>query len=491
MVEGFFYAISFQNVIIGIIGTGIGIIVGALPGLSASIAMTLALPLTFNWPPDSSIILLMSLYCSATYGGSISAILLNTPGTPASGATVFDGFPMAKQGKGDIALGMSVTSSFIGGMTGTVLLITVTPFIARAVLMFGPAEYFLIAIFSLTIIGAMGEDKLLKGLISCGLGLCLTFIGIDVMTGFRRFTYGSRYLMGGISVVVALIGIFAISEMISFMEKGDGSVSEGENPGTLRGVLKGCAMTFRYPVTLIRSALVGSGIGALPALGVTTASFVSYMLTVNCSKRPETFGEGNPEGVIAPECATNALTATALMPTLTLGIPGSSVMAIILGALTIHGIVPGPDIFKVNTHFVYAVMWGLFFINIYMLILGVLGGGAISRITTVPTALLTPGVIALCVVGAFALNKLWQDIICAIVFGFVGYAVKKFKYSSLGLILGLILGPIAETSFHQALRISGGNYGIFIASPISKFLIFCIVFSIAYPVYKIILKRRA
>ena len=167
MIEGFIYAISLQNIIIGIIGTGIGIIVGALPGLSASIAMTLALPLTFNWPPDSSIILLMSLYCSATYGGSISAILLNTPGTPASGATVFDGFPMAKQGKGDIALGLSVMSSFIGGMAGAVLLITVTPFIARAVLMFGPVEYFLIAIFSLTIIGAMGEDKLLKGLISC------------------------------------------------------------------------------------------------------------------------------------------------------------------------------------------------------------------------------------------------------------------------------------------------------------------------------------
>jgi putative tricarboxylic transport membrane protein len=490
MAEGFIYAISFQNIIIGLTGTAIGIVIGALPGLGASIAMTLALPLTFKWSPDSAIILLMALYCGATYGGSISAILINTPGTPASGATGFDGFPMARQGKGDIALGLSVMSSFIGGIVGAVLLFTVTPLIARAVLMFGPAEFFLIAIFSLTIIGAMGEDKLLKGLISCGFGLCLGFIGADVMTGFKRFSYGSRYLMGGLSSVVVLIGIFAISEMISLMERGESSISETENPGTLRGVLKGCALTLRYPVTLIRSALIGSGVGAMPALGVTTASFLSYMFAMNSSRHPETFGEGDPEGVVAPECANNAVTATALMPTLTLGIPGSTVMAIILGALTIQGIVPGPDLFRINAQYMYAVMWALFFINTYMLIIGVLGSGAISRITNVPTSILAPGVIVLCTVGAFALNKLWQDIICAIIFGFIGYVIKKFKYSSLGLILGLILGPIAETSFHQALRISGGDYSIFISSFISKILVVCIVLSVAYPIYKSIRKRK-
>jgi len=490
MAEGFFYAIAPHNVIVAIIGTLIGIVVGALPGLNASVAMTLALPLTFGWPPDSAVILLMAIYCSASYGGSIPAILINTPGTPASGATVFDGFPMARQGKGDVALGLSIMSSFIGGTAGCLVLITVTPLIARAVLKFGPAEYFLLAVFSLTIIGAMGEGKLLKGLISCGIGLCLSFVGIDVVTGFKRFSYGSRYLMSGLSTIVVLIGIFAISEMISLTEKSESSISESEDPGTFAGVLKGCAQTFRYPVNLIRSSLIGCGVGAMPALGVTTAAFLSYMMAVNTSRNPETYGTGNPEGVVAPECANNAVTVTSLIPTLTLGIPGSSVMPIVLGSLAINGIVPGPDIFKTNTQFVYAVMWALFFVNFYMFVFGVLGGGTFSRITKVPSAILAPCVVALCMIGAFALNKLWQDIVCSIVFGFVGYAIIKFKYSSLGLILGLILGPIAETSFHQALRISGGNYGIFTHSSISKFLIVCIVFSIAYPIYKAVRKRK-
>lgn len=490
MLEGFFISIAFQNIIIGIFGTAIGMVIGALPGLGASVAMTLALPLTFSWSADSSIILLMALYCGATYGGSISAILLNTPGTPASGATVFDGYPMAKKGQGDVALGLSTMSSFVGGIVGAVLLFTVAPLVTRLVLKFGPAESFLIAVFSLTIIGAMGEDKLLKGLISCGVGLMLSFIGTDVITGFKRFSFGSRYMMDGLSSIVVMIGLFAVAEMISLMSKGGGAVSEVLNAGKISNVIKGCKMALRYPVNLIRSSLIGAIVGAMPAIGVTTAAFMSYMVTANGSKHPETFGEGDPEGVIAPECANNAVTATALMPTLTLGIPGSSVMAIILGALTVQGIVPGPDIFTVNAQYIYAILFAIFFINVYMLVIGVMGGGLISRITIIPTSILGPIVTVLCVVGAFALNMAWQDIICAVLFGFVGYCVKRFHYSNLGLILGLILGPIAETAFHQARRIGGGSMLVFTQSPICVFLLVCIALSILYPITKKVLKMK-
>lgn len=491
MLEGFLISVTFKNIVIGFLGTAVGIIIGALPGLGATVAMTLALPLTFSWSADSSIILLMALYCGATYGGSISAILLNTPGTPASGATVFDGYPMAKQGKGDIALGLSSMSSFIGGIVGALLLFTVAPLVTRLVLKFGPAESFLIAVFSLSIIGAMGEDKLLKGLISCGVGLMLSFVGTDVIIGYKRFCYGSRYLMDGISSIVAMIGLFAIAEMLSLMSKGDSAVSEVLNAGRISNVLKGCKMALQYPVNLVRSSLIGSIIGAMPALGVTTAAFMSYMVTANGSKHPEKFGKGEPEGVISPECANNAVTATALMPTLTLGIPGSSVMAIILGALTVQGIVPGPDIFSINAQYIYAILFAVFFINIYMFIVGISCGGMISRITIVPTSILAPSVIVLCIVGAFAINMAWQDIICATLFGFVGYCVKKFHYSNLGLILGLILGPIAETSFHQARRIGGGSIKVFVSTPICIFLVICIVLSIAYPIAKKIIKKRA
>ena len=491
ILEGLLLTLRPGNIVIGIIGTFIGIIIGALPGLGANIAMTLALPLTFNWSADTAIILLMALYCGATYGGSISAILLNTPGTPGSGATVFDGYPMAKKGQGDIALGLSTMSSFIGGIIGAILLFTVTPLITTFVLKFGPAESFLIAVFSLTIIGAMGEDKLLKGLISCGVGLMISFIGIDVITGFKRFTFGSLYLADGLSSIVVMIGLFAIAEMLSLMTKGgDASVAEVLNPGTIKGVLKGCKMVFKYPVNLIRSSIIGAVVGAMPALGVTTAAFVSYMATSNSSKHPETFGEGEPEGLISPEAANNAVTATALMPTLTLGIPGSTVMAIILGALTIQGIIPGPDIFNYNAQYVYAVMFALFLINAYMLFIGVSCGGFISRITILPNSILAPTVMVLCSIGAFAINMAWQDIITAVLFGFVGFGVKRFKFSNLGLILGLILGPIAETSFHQALRIAGGDWSIFVRSGISKVLIVCIIISIAYPITKKILKTK-
>ncbi|MEY8403497.1 tripartite tricarboxylate transporter permease [Oscillospiraceae bacterium 44-34] len=487
-IQGLLLAAAPNNILLGILGTLIGMIIGALPGLGANVAMTLALPLTFGWPADSAIILLMSLYCGATYGGSISAILLNTPGTPASGATVYDGYPLAKQGKGDIALGLSTMSSFVGGIVGAILLFTVTPLIAQLVLKFGPAESFLIAVLSLTIIGAMGEDKLLKGLISCGVGLMLSFIGIDVMNGFKRFTFGSIYMSDGLSSIIVMIGLFAISEMISLMSRGNSSVSEVLNAGKISNVLKGCRIALRHPVNLIRSSAIGAVIGAMPALGVTTAAFMSYMVTANSSKHPETFGQGEPEGVIAPECANNAVTATALMPTLTLGIPGSSVMAIVLGALTIQGIVPGPEIFSHDAQYVYAIMWALFFINTYMLVIGILGGGYISRITIIPTSILAPSVMVLCVVGAFAIQTQWQDIICAVIFGFVGYGMKRYHFSSLGLILGLILGPIAETSFHQALRIGGAK--IFVKSPISIILILCIVFSIGYPIVKKLLKHK-
>lgn len=480
-----------MNIVVAIVGTLIGIIIGALPGLGASVAMTLALPITFSMGADSAIILLMALYCGATYGGSISAILINTPGTPASGATTFDGYPMARRGQGDRALGLSAMASFIGGEIGAVLLITIAPLVTKLVLKFGPSEMFLLAVFSLTIVGALGGKELLKGLISCGVGLMISFIGSDIITGYRRFTFGSRFLVDGISTTVAMIGLFAVAEMLNLLNQKNESVSEINSAGKIKNVINGCVEACRHPKNLIRSSLIGSVIGAIPALGVTTASFMSYMMAKSGSKHPETFGEGDPDGIIAPETANNAVTATALIPTLTLGIPGSSTMAIILGALTVQGIVPGSDIFIVNPEKIYAVLFAIFFINVYMLAIGVFGGGVISRITIIPNSVLAPIVIVLCVVGAFAIGNNWQDILVAIIFGFIGYFMKKHNYSILGLILGMILGPIAETAFYQASIIAKGNYlAAFTGNPIRNILIVCIVASILYPIIKSACKKR-
>ncbi|MDR1916996.1 MAG: tripartite tricarboxylate transporter permease [Synergistaceae bacterium] len=491
ILQGLLSCFSAQNLLTALLGTGVGIVIGALPGLGANIAMTLALPLSFGRPPDTCLILLSSLYCGATYGGSISAILLNTPGTPASGATTYDGYPLARQGHGDIAIGLSTMSSFIGGIFGTVLLITMAPLVTRLVLAFGPPQSFLIAILSLCIVGALGENRIIKGLITCGLGMMFSFVGMDVITGYPRFSYGTWYLGDGMNVTAMMIGIFAISEIMILMESGSGSISELANPGKLRNVLKGCRMTLDYPANLVKSSLIGSIIGAMPALGVTTASFLAYMTQANTKREGETpYGEGNVQGVIAPESSNNAVTATSLIPTLTMGIPGSSSMAIMLGAMTMHGLVPGPDLFAVNSELVYTVMSSFFLINIFMLVFGVLGGGYISRITTIQNRLLAPCVVVFCAVGAFALKGYWQDVILALATGFLGYAMKKYDYPIIGFILGAILGPIAERTFHQSLRISGGEISIFFQGTISKVLALMIVIAIFWPGIRRVLQRR-
>ena len=493
ILQGFYSCLTPMNLIVALAGTVSGLIIGALPGLGASIAMTLALPLTFNWHPESALILLASLYCSATYGGSISAILLNTPGTPASGATTFDGFPLAQKGEADIALGLSTMASFVGGIVGTILLLTVAPLITRVVLAFGPSQLFWIAVLSLFIIGALGEDmdKLLRGLLSCGFGLMLSFIGMDFFTGFRRFSFGNWYLVDGLNPTSLMIGCFAISEMLLLIEKGGDRVSELADPGSIRNVIKGCKKVFSYPVNLIRSSLIGSIIGAIPALGVMAASFLAYVAQVNSSKNPESYGKGNYEGVVAPETANNAVTATAMIPTLTVGIPGSGAMVIVLGALTMHGLVPGPDLFNINAGLVYTVMVSYFIINTLMLVVGVLCAGYVSRITITPNRVLVPCVIVFCIIGAYALKGYWQDIVLTVIMGFVGYFMKKNDYPSLGLLMGIILGPITERSFHQALRISGGSYAIFYKGGINIILIALIVMLLLSPGIKKIMKRRA
>mgnify|MGYP000907708327 CR=1 FL=1 len=484
VLEGLKLALSFGNILTAFVFTTFGIVIGALPGLGASMAMALVLPMTFGWRADTAIIALVSIYCGATYGGSISAILINAPGTPASGATVFDGYPMAQKGEADKALGISAMASFVGGLAGALVLFLVAPPFANFVLNFGPPEFFLLAIFGLTIISAVGKGQMLKGLIAGGLGLTLSFIGMDVMSGFMRFTFGSYYLEDGINSIAVMIGLFAISEVIVMSESSEGAISNVDTKvGSFSKVFQGCKTVFMYPITLIRSTIIGCIVGALPAMGVTTASLVSYLITVRTSKHPETFGKGNPEGVLSPEAANNAVTGTALIPTFTLGIPGSGAAAIILGALTIHGLLPGPDLFRVNAQYTYSMLWGLIIANFMMMALSLLGAGLFSRVTIVKKGILIPSVLVLCVAGAFALNRSWGDVVTAIVFGVVGYVFKKLKYPQLGLILGLILGPIAETAFHQSMRISGGNWRIFISRPISLFILACIAISLAYPVY--------
>lgn len=464
-------------VLAGIIGgVVIGMIIGALPGLGASVGMSLLLPLLFWFPPEVGVPLLVALWAADGYGGAISSILLKIPGGAGAVVTCMDGYPMTKQGRALEAMGLSMGASVFAGIVGALAYVLFAPPLARVVIAFNAPDYFLLCILGLLVVASASRGKFLRGLISTGLGFLLGMIGVDLMTGYPRFSFGSAYLLGGIEIEVLILGIFAIGSMLPSLIGEAATVAEAKLAGS---IYVGIRNTFRYPATLIKSTLIGLGFGALPGAGVVAASAVAYQNAVSSSKHPETFGQGDPEGVIAPEAANNSVQGGALIPTLTLGIPGSVSAVVFLGALIMYGIRVGPRIFQAETApLAYSIFWAMIVGTFGYLVFGVIFAKPFAMIAYVPIPILVPLVLAMACLGVYASRLNFTDVLVAVVFGLLGYCMDVADYPLVPFMLAFVLGPDIEQHFFRSLMLSNGSYKIFVQSPISIALIVLTVFAL-------------
>lgn len=469
------------NIFIIFVGTLAGILAGAMPGLSSIMALTIMMPFSFSLGGNSGILMLLGIFCGAIYGGSISAILLNTPGTANAAATCLDGYPMAKKhGQPGRALSISTMASTFGGLFSAVMLLWTAPILAKFALKFGSPEFFALAMFGLSIVTGLSSKSVLKGLISAVLGLLLATIGIDSISGSTRFTFGSTYLTGGIAFVPLLIALYAFSQGLQTIQEGHAETVKKEKV-KLKRVLPTRSDVKRVFPTILGSSILGTLIGAIPGTGGDIASWVGYNEAKRWSKHPEKFGDGAPEGIAAPEAANNAISGGALIPLLTLGIPGDAGTAVMLGALMMQGIIPGPLLFQEQTTKVYIIIIGLFTANVCMCILGYSCIRIFSKITAIPSTILTPIVFIFCFVGTYALNHNVNDIYFMIIAGIIGFILIKLEFSMPPIILGLILGNIAEKNLQRSLVLSNGSFKIFFQRPISCTLLIISVLSIFSP----------
>ena len=474
-------------------GAFFGILVGAMPGLSSVMGLSIMLPFAIRIGGVGSILMLLGIYCGAVYGGSITAILINTPGTANSAATCLDGHPMALRGEAGRAISLSTTSSLIGGLLSAVALLFTAPLLSKFALKFGPTEYFALGIFGLSIVTSVSStENVLKGILGALLGLFLAEIGMDAINGLPRFTGGSVFLLGGINFVPVLIGLFAFSQgLISIEEYNKNLKQEKTTQQKIKGVFPSKEdMKVCFP-TYIRSSIIGIVIGIIPGTGGDIASWVAYNEAKRWSKHPEEFGKGAPEGIAAPEAGNNAVTGGALVPLLTLGIPGDSATAIMLGALMMVGITPGPLLFVEQTESVYTIIIGLFLANLFMGLIGYAGVRLFAKIADVPKWIMTPIVFLFCIVGTYALNHTFGDIVVMFVAGIAGYVLLKLGFSVPPIILGMILGKTIENNFRRAYVIYDGDFSVFFTRPISLVLLVIAFISLIYPlVMPIILKKR-
>jgi putative tricarboxylic transport membrane protein len=470
---------QWQNLLL-IFGVSlIGMIIGFLPGIGPLTAMPLFIPITYGMSTSVALIVLAVLYMSTVYGGSISAILLNTPGTAASAATCLDGYPLAKKGQGGFAIGISMMSSFIGGFIGLAGLIFLSPFIAEFALKFQPAEYFMLALLGLVLISASAKGSLLKSFLSGAFGVIVSCVGMDLMTGYSRFTFGTTYLRGGIPFISLIIGLFAFSEVLSLIRTSEKTISE---KGELSGkIIEGLKQPFRHIRALLRASLIGLGIGVIPGEGAAVANFTAYLAEMRASKHPEDFGTGLPEGVIAPEAANNACVAGALIPTLTLGIPGGGVAAIFMGGIMIHGLNPGFELYTSHLDVLYTLFFGLVLANFVMFACGTLLSRFAAKVTLVPINILAPTIVALGISSTYLIRGSVEDVLVAIAAGVLGFFMREYGFSPIPFLVAFILSPIAEKSFYQALLLADGSYLTFVLRPISGILLLACIAVIALP----------
>ncbi|MED5535158.1 MAG: tripartite tricarboxylate transporter permease [Pseudomonadota bacterium] len=453
-------------VVIGLIvaGTVMGVVIGALPGLSSSMGVALLLPFSLYLEPIPAIALLSALYCAGTFGGSITAILINAPGAPPAVATAFDGYPMATKGEAGRALGIAAVSSVSGGILSVLVLLFAAPLLAQVAYSFGPPEYFALGVFALSMLASISGEAPLKNLIGGCLGLLIATVGIDLTTGVERFTFGVPELYEGIQFIPVLIGLFAVTELLN----------QAQELGRERIAVAVSALKLpslddfrRVKNTILRSSGIGIFVGVLPAEGSTMAAMIGYNEAKRWSKNPDAFGKGTIEGVAGPEAANNAATGGAMVPTLALGIPGSATAAVILGGLQVQGLRPGPYLFEEQPGLLYGIFFAMLLANVLFLFIGLLGAKVFSRISLIPRTFLWPTVFALCFVGAYGLNQSMVDVWIMIISGLVGFVLKKNGFGPAPIIMGVVLGGLVETSLAQSMIIFDQQWTGFFSRPIT------------------------
>lgn len=480
--------LSPMNLIYMVIGTVLGIMAGSVPGLSATMAISLLVPVTFVMEPLSGLAMLAGIYNGGMFGGSISSILFNVPGAASAAVTAFDGHPMTKKGQSARALQLAVLASFIGGTLSVLALLLLAPALAEVVLMFGPAEYFWVAVFGLSIVVSLSSQSIIKGLLSGLLGLLAAQVGMDPVTAFPRFTFDNIYLSGGFLLTAVLLGMFSVPEAISLLEKNTKVAQAEQIKSDEKVKLFSCFRPFWLDYLI--SSICGIVIGIIPAAGGNIASFVSYDIAKKRSKHPELFGTGIPEGVIASEAANNGCTGGSFVPLLTMGIPGSPAAAAIMGAFMVHGLILGPQLFTGNPDVVYGLMWAMFITNFIMLFAGFYGAKAFRRALSLPQEVLAPLILVFCVLGVYSMRGYLFDVGVMLGFGVLAFFMKKFGYSSPAFILGFILSSLAETNLLRTLKISNNSISGFFNSPLSMLMIAITVLSVVVPIVIDIVKKK-
>lgn len=475
---------DFQTVFLVFIGVFLGIVFSAIPGLTATMGIALLIPYTFALPQVAGISMLLGIYLGGMYGGSIPAILIRTPGTPSAAATLLDGYPMAERGEAGRALNFATVGSFIGGLFSCIILMLIAPQLAQAGLKFGPAEFFALAVFGLSIVGTVSGKNVIKGIIVASIGLFIATIGMDPIGGIRRFTFGSVNLTGGIAFIPALIGLFAVSQVIKEIE---GKVKSNHQKKVKYNRQKlSLKEIASHWIEFLRASIIGTFVGIIPGTGSSIATFLAYNESKRFAKpeRKKEYGKGIPEGVIATETSNNAVTGGALIPLLTLGIPGDVVTAVILGGFLIQGVTPGPLLFLNEKELVYSLFGTLIMANIFMLIIGLFAIRFVGKIVDVPKNILLPIVVTMCFIGSYSLSNNLFEVWIALAFGVIGYLLEKFNYPLPPLILGIILGPIIESNLRRTIIESGNDLTVFATRPISAIFLSIAIISLLYPFVK-------
>ncbi|MEW5420946.1 tripartite tricarboxylate transporter permease [Amorphus sp. 3PC139-8] len=471
VLSGLPHALVVDSLLAMVVGTAAGILVGAIPGLTATLAMALLLPFTYTMSPLVALGMMAGIYNGSMYGGAIPAILMRIPGTPSAVATTFDGYPLAQAGRAKYALHVALVSSTAGSIISALALMIIAPPLVSLALQFGPTEYFWVAVFGLASVSLLLAGAPAKGLASAMIGVAVGLVGMDMMTGSERLVFGVRHVAGGIDLAVMLTGLFAVPPALAMLASPAGGSSRADL--TAVGLRLGEAFTFVR--TWIRSGVIGVVIGIMPGAGGNLAGIVSYSEAKRAAKDASLFGKGDPRGIAASECANNADNASSLIPTLALGVPGNSVAALMMGAMLIQGLNPGPALFSQHADVVYGFMWQMLLTAFMMLALGLVGAKLFVNMLRIPAALLAPMILIICSLGTYASTNAMADVWLMLGFGVLGYVLARTGYPIAPIVLGAILGPMAESSFRQALLISRGDPLSFVSSPISIVLVLAIL----------------
>lgn len=470
--------LRWETILAIALGALAGFLVGILPGLSASGGVALLLPFTYALPPVAALALITALYTAAEYGGSVTAIAINMPGEPGALATTFDGYAMTKKGIPGKALGISMWASMIAGIVSTVALLLLALPLANFALSFGPPEFFALGVFGLTIVSSLAGASLAKGFVVAAFGLALTIVGLDVLTGMTRFTFGIPELFTGIELIPVLIGLFALSELFVIVEE------------LTLDKLKVADMSSDLPTmrevrdiipASLRGSLIGIGIGVIPGAGKAIASLLAWNEERRISKTPERFGHGAPEGVAAPEAANNAVVGGALIPTLALGVPGSATTALLISAMVVHGLTPGPNLFENDPQVVYSIFFSLLIANAAILVMGLAGTKAWVRVISAPSPVLVPVILGICFVGAYSVTNNMLNVWVMFIAGVIGYGLRRYGFPVAPIVLALVLGELIETNLRRGLVITGGDVIEFLARPMALVFLVLAILSVLGP----------